>query len=79
MNFRWVIGVMTFAIGGTILAYLLYLLINSIRNTGIGIVSGVIFPSGIHVIILGFLGFLFVGMGLHAIVEDVNKANQPHS
>ena len=65
MVLRGVRGVLTFAIGGTVLALLSYLIMSGIGNNG---------SFGFYVVLLGFLGFLFVGMGLYSIVEDSSRA-----
>ena len=68
MTIKGVKGVLTFAIGGTILALLYFLMSNSSGNTN--------FLGNYVVILLGFLGFIFVGMWLYAILDDANKSNQ---
>ena len=69
MPVKGVRGVLTFAIGGTILAFLFFLMINS---NGFSINSWVHTFSGFYVMLIGFLGFLFVGMGLYGIVAEAN-------
>jgi ABC-type transport system involved in cytochrome c biogenesis permease component len=57
-------GILTFALGGVILSILWFMMRYSIEGANLFFIT----------IILGFLGFLFIGIGLSAIAEDTGKS-----
>ena len=60
-------GLLTFALGGVLLT-ILWIVLNFGPNYASEGVTSVL-----GAIVIGFLGFLFVGIGLSAIIEDANR------